>query len=61
MKCINMSIFFVCLINNVIIILEITVALISYSLSNATSKAVENNGLVVLISPLLAVPWPEYG
>ena len=42
-----------------LIILEIKVALISYSLPKAALKAVENNGLIPLISPLLAVPWPE--
>ena len=44
-----------------LIILEIKVALISYnlSLSKVASKAAENNGLIALISPLLAVPWPE--
>ena len=38
-------------------ILEIKVALISYSLSKAT----KNNGLIALIRPLFAVPWPEWG
>ena len=33
----------------------------SYSWSNVTSKAVENNGLMALIRPLLALPWPEWG
>ena len=37
------------------------VALISCSLSKATSKAAENNGIIAVISPLLAVPWPEWG
>ena len=54
---------------NFFIILEIKVALISYSLSKATSKAAENNELISLIGPtqppagstLLAVPQPEWG
>ena len=45
----------------VFIILEIKVTLISYSLSKAASKAAENNGLITLISPPLAVPWPGWG
>ena len=44
----------------VFVILEIMVALISCSLANATLKAVDNNGLIV-ISSLLAVAWPEWG
>ena len=49
----------------VFIILEIKVVLISCSLSKVTSKAVENNGLMALISPhsapCWAVPWQEWG
>ena len=45
------------LFDKVFIILEITVALISCSLS----KASENNGLIAVINPFLAMPWPEWG
>ena len=55
MNYINMSIIY--LFYEVFIILEIIVALISCSLS----KAAENNGLIAVMSPLLAVPWPEWG
>ena len=45
--------------------LEIKVALISYTLLKATSKADGNYGLIGLMSPhsapLLAVPQPEWG
>ena len=44
-----------------LVILDIMVALISCSLSKVTPKAAENNGLITVISPLLAVPWPEWG
>ena len=37
------------------------VALIRYSWSKATSKAVENNGLMALISPLQAVTLARAG
>ena len=61
MKCIKMSIFY--WFYNFFIILEIKVSQISYSLSKATPKAVENNELIGLISsllsPLLVVPQPE--
>ena len=60
MKCINMHI--VSLIyKDFFIVLKIKVALISYSLSKAASTAAENNGLIALITSLLAVPWPEWG
>ena len=59
MKCIEMSIVY--LHYKVFIILEVRVALISYSLSKATSKTAENNVLIALISPLLPVPLPECG
>ena len=49
----------------VFIILEIKVVLISCSLSKVAWKAVENNGLVALMSPhsapCWAVPWREWG
>ena len=49
----------------VFIILEIEVVLISCSLSKVASKAVENNGLMALMSPhsapCWAVPWREWG
>ena len=47
------------------IILEIKVVLISCSISKVASKAVENNGLMALMSPhsapCWAVPWREWG
>ena len=47
------------------IILEIKVVLISCNLSKVASKAVENNGLMALMSPhsapCWAVPWREWG
>ena len=49
MKYINKNIIYV--LYKVIIILEIKVALISYSLSKAASKATDNNGLITLIYP----------
>ena len=58
MKYINMSM--MDLFYKVFTILEIKVALISYGLSNAASKAVENNELIT-VSPLLAVPWYGVG
>ena len=46
------------------IILEIKVVLISCSLSKVASKAVENNGVMALMShhsaPCWAVPWREW-
>ena len=56
MKYIDMSIVY-WFYNFFLIILEIKVALISYSLSKATSKAAESNGLIVLISPHSAPCW----
>ena len=44
-------------VGNFFIILEIKVALISYSLSKAASKAAENNGLISLISSHSAPCW----
>ena len=38
------------------------VALISCGLSKATSKTAKKNGLIaVIIIPLKAIPWPEWG
>ena len=54
MKYINMIMIF--LFYKVFIILEIKVALISHN----WSKAAENNGMITLIWPLLAVPLPEW-
>ena len=46
-------------------LVEIKVVLISCSLSKVASKAVENNGLIALMSthsvPCWAVPWKEWG
>ena len=45
----NMGIVYLCY--ELFIILEIKVALISYSLSKAASKAAENNGLIAADKP----------
>ena len=57
MKYIDMSIVY--WFYSFFIILEIKVALINYSLSNATSKAAGNNGLIGLIRPHTA-PCGQY-
>ena len=59
MKYINLSI--IHRFYNFFIILEIKDALISYSLSKATSKAAENNGLIGLISPHSVPCWQYPG
>ena len=63
MKNINTSIIYSSY--KVFILLEIKVVLISCSLSKVASKAVENNGLMALMSPhsapCWAVPWWEWG
>ena len=63
MKSINMTIVYWFYIY-IYLILDITVAFISCSVSKVTSEAVENNGLIGLISPtqpLLAVPQTAWG